>query len=114
MLVVAARGTGRSGGPFYPSGDGRTLPGFPGAARARAKTLMPGGRLRPRWKMPDGRILERDYQHGTVEAYDRRGRHLGEFDATTGASRGSPSLTARWNPDMRYRVIYYDRATDLV
>jgi hypothetical protein len=29
-------------------------------------------------------IYEWDYQHGTVERYDRLGRHLGEFDPGTG------------------------------
>ena len=51
-------------GPFFPPGDGRTLPGFPGSYRVRSKTVMQGGRLRPRWKAPGGRILEWDYQHG--------------------------------------------------
>jgi len=35
--------------------------------------------------MPDGRILEWDYQHGMVELYDARGGHIGEFDPMTGA-----------------------------
>ncbi len=43
---------------------------------------------------PDGRIFEWDYQHGAVEAYDRRGRHLGEFDAETGEMRRAP-ITGR-------------------
>jgi len=56
-----------------------------------SKTPMPGGRLRPRWRVPDGRIFEWDYQHGTVEGYDGRGgRHLGEFDPITGAIRQGP------------------------
>src|SRR5438270_6609941 len=52
----AAAGTGRAGGPFPPPGDGQSLPGFPGSFRLRSKTPMPGGRLRPRWKTPNGRI----------------------------------------------------------
>ena len=76
------------GGPFYPPGDGQALPGFLGSIRVRAKTPMPGGRLRPRWKAIDGRIFEWDYQHGTVEGYDgRRGKHLGEFDPINGRMR---------------------------
>jgi hypothetical protein len=62
------------------------------------KTLTPWGRLRPRWKMPDGRIFEWDYQHGTVEGYDARGRHLGEFDPTTGAMRRGPIWGRKVDP----------------
>lgn len=62
----------------------RTLPGFPLAKRVAAKTGRPGGGLRRRWKDPDGVIYEWDYQHGTVEAYDRRGHHVGEFDPADG------------------------------
>jgi hypothetical protein len=58
------------------------LPGFPGAERVRPKGI--GRRRRARWRLPDGRILEWDSQHGTIEAYDRRGRHQGEFDPLTG------------------------------
>ena len=45
--------------------------------------MMPRGKLRPRWRTPGGWILEWDYQHGTVEVYDRRGDHLGEYDFFT-------------------------------
>ena len=78
-------GTARQAGPFPIPGSGQSLPGFPGSFRVRAKTMMASGKLRPRWKTPDGRILEWDYQHGTVEVYDgRRGHHLGEHDALDG------------------------------
>ena len=64
----------------------KLLPGFPNAKREKKlKTPIPGaqGKLRRRWR--DGpRILEWDYQHGTVEMYDEQGRHLGEFDPNTG------------------------------
>jgi len=85
-----AAGSGRAGRPSFPPGDGLTLSGFPGSRRVRAKTLTVAGRLRPRWRTPDGRIFEWDYQHGAVEGYDRRGRHLGEFDAETGEMRRGP------------------------
>jgi hypothetical protein len=81
-------GTPRVSGPFPVPGDGRSLPGFPGSYRVRAKTPMGGGKLRPRWRMPSGHILEWDYQHGTVEVYDGRGNHLGEHDAHTGQQTG--------------------------
>jgi hypothetical protein len=32
----------------------------------------------------DGGIYEWDYQHGRVERYNKRGKHIGEFDAETG------------------------------
>lgn len=43
-----------------------------------------GGGLRKRWKTRDGSILEWDSQHGAVEMYNKRGKHLGEFDPETG------------------------------
>jgi hypothetical protein len=61
----------------------RDLPGFPEARRAKPKTSRPGG-LRARWRDGSDRIYEWDYQHGNVELYDRRGRHLGGFDPETG------------------------------
>ncbi|GLO58913.1 hypothetical protein PPUJ20066_49490 [Pseudomonas putida] len=52
---------------------------------ARPKTpIQGGGGLRKRWKLPDGCICEWDSQHGEIEKYDRRGRHLGAFDPETG------------------------------
>jgi hypothetical protein len=79
-----------------PSNDNRTpaasyvpaplvLPAFPEAQRVRGKTPVPGSGLRQRWKSRSGTIYEWDYRHGRVEMYDRRGRHLGEFDPNTGA-----------------------------
>ena len=43
-----------------------------------------GGSKRRRWKDAKGRIYEWDNQHGTVELYDRQGKHLGEFNPVTG------------------------------
>ena len=37
-----------------------------------------------RWKDKKGRIYEWDYQHGTIELYDKLGKHLGEFNHITG------------------------------
>ncbi len=59
------------------------LPGFPQARKARPKTVFDGGSKRRRWR-DDKRIFEWDYQHGHVEMYDRRGHHLGAYDAYTG------------------------------
>ncbi len=35
-------------------------------------------------------IYEWDYQRGTVEVYDARGSHRGEFDPFSGERLGSP------------------------
>jgi len=61
----------------------KILPGFPGAKYAKGKTPYPGG-IRRRWKTPDKKILEWDYQHGEIEMYDKKGNHLGAFDPKTG------------------------------
>jgi hypothetical protein len=58
----------------------RHLKAFPDAERVKPKSG------RHRWfDERTGYVYEWDYQHGRVERYDRRGRHLGEFDADTGA-----------------------------
>jgi len=57
---------------------------FPDLTPAKQKTSRPGGGLRARWKDADGNIYEWDYQHGKLEKYDRRGKHQGEYDPTTG------------------------------
>ena len=57
-----------------PQGD---LPIF-GAKRVRSKTQ------RARWVDDEGNIYEWDSQHGRVEKYNKRGKHLGEFDPNTG------------------------------
>ena len=59
-------------------------PRFPDATPARSNTPYGSGKLRKRWKTEDGEILEWDYQHGKVEKYDKRGKHLGGFDPNTG------------------------------
>jgi hypothetical protein len=64
----------------------KVLPAFPDAKWAKSKTIVQGGGgLRPRWKSRDGTIYEWDFQHGAVEKYNKRGKHLGEFDHETGA-----------------------------
>ncbi len=61
------------------------LPGFPEATETGRKTsVRGGGKLRKRWKIAKGIILEWDYQHGMVEMYNKRGKHLGEFNPETG------------------------------
>ena len=58
--------------------------GFPGLRKTRPKTAISGDGRRRRWKDDYDSIYEWDYQHGTLERYDRRGRHAGEFDPDTG------------------------------
>ncbi|WP_218001180.1 colicin E3/pyocin S6 family cytotoxin [Nocardia thailandica] len=63
----------------------KNLTAFPEASRATPKTpVQGGGGLRKRWKDAKGNIYEWDSQHGTVEKYNKRGIHQGEYDAETG------------------------------
>jgi RHS repeat-associated protein len=61
---------GNGGKPSYTPAP-RELPGFPDAEKVKPK----GGR--PRWKLPDGDIIEWDGQHGELERYNPRGKHKG-------------------------------------
>jgi hypothetical protein len=56
---------------------------------------MGGGKKRARRIDSDGNIIEWDYQHGRVEKYDSKGKHLGEFDPDNGAQTRprKPGLT---------------------
>ncbi|QHA81026.1 S-type Pyocin [Pseudomonas mediterranea] len=68
---------------YYP--PPKVLSAFPDARIAPRKTpIKGGGGLRKRWKTKDGTIFEWDSQHGAVERYNKRGKHLGEFDPETG------------------------------
>lgn len=59
---------------------------FPDAIRVKSKANVKGGGAeRRRWKDRKGRIFEWDSLHGTVEIYDKQGKHLGEFSPETGA-----------------------------
>jgi hypothetical protein len=69
----------------------KRFPGFPNAEPRTPKTLISnGGGLRKRWKDPDGTIYEWDYLHGSVEKFDKRGKHLGEFNFRTGIKLKGP------------------------
>lgn len=50
---------------------------------------------RIRWQLSDKKILEWDSQHGEVEMYDRRGRHLGIYAPNTGEKLKNAVLTRR-------------------
>jgi len=59
--------------------------GFSDLTQVKPKTsVQGGGGLRKRWKDSKGNIYEWDSQHGAVEKYNKRGKHLGEFDPNTG------------------------------
>jgi hypothetical protein len=74
------------------------LPAFPGAVKVKPKTRRRGAAYRKRWKDDDGNIYEWDSQHGTVEKYDARGRHIGEFDPETGDELNSADPNRRVEP----------------
>jgi hypothetical protein len=74
------------------------LPAFPSAKWAPPKTRMKGGGLRPRWKDGSGTIYEWDFQHGALEKYNKRGKHLGEFDYNSGAQTKPADPTRRIEP----------------
>lgn len=57
-----------------------------------------GGGLRKRWKTKDGTIFERDSQHGAVEKYSKRGKHLGEFNPETGEQTKNADSTREVEP----------------
>ncbi|CAI9005186.1 colicin E3/pyocin S6 family cytotoxin [Pseudomonas sp. IT-P294] len=82
---------------YYPAPKGLTA--FPDATKATRKNpIKGGGGLRKRWKTPNGKIFEWDSQHGTVEMYDKRGRHLGEYDPTTGEQTKPADNTRKVEP----------------
>jgi len=82
-LIKSEKGSVNFGKNYKKAPD--KLKAFPGAESAKGKSqVRGGGGQRARWQ--DKRnIYEWDYRHGRVEKYDKRGRHLGEYDPTTGA-----------------------------
>lgn len=82
---------------YYPPPKGLTA--FPDAQVTPRKTpIKGGGGLRKRWKTRDGTIFEWDSQHGTVEKYSKRGKHLGEFDPETGQQTKDPDKSREVEP----------------
>jgi hypothetical protein len=75
-----------------------SFPAFPGLKRATPKTPKKGGGLRDRWKDEDGTIYEWDSQHGALEKYNKRGKHLGEFNPQTGAQTKPANKTRKVEP----------------
>jgi hypothetical protein len=80
--------------------DRRYASRVPDAVKVRAKTLRPGGGLRSRWRTEDGRILERDRLHDTVEVYDRLAASTwaSSILGTVGRS-DRPTRPAPWSPE---------------
>lgn len=77
----------------------KELAAFPDAKVSPRKTsIKGGGGLRKRWKTRAGEIFEWDSQHGTVEKYNKRGKHLGEFDAETGTQTKDADSTREVEP----------------
>ncbi|MEP7219924.1 MAG: colicin E3/pyocin S6 family cytotoxin, partial [Bacteroidota bacterium] len=77
---------------YHPPPKGREdgqLKGFPDAIRMPTPA---GGR--PWWKIKGG-WLEWDFMHGTVEQYDKRGKHQGEYDPETGEQTDPPDKGRR-------------------
>jgi hypothetical protein len=79
-------------GGYIPAPKG--LPGFPNARRVKPRTAVQGGGgMRARWEDKKF-IYEWDSQHGEVEKYNKKGKHLGAFDPNTGEmmtdSKGRP------------------------
>ncbi|MGN0728450.1 colicin E3/pyocin S6 family cytotoxin [Treponema sp.] len=70
----------------------KELPGIPDTKRVKEKTPKQGSNSgkRRRWKDSDGNIYEWDYQHGDVEKYNKRGKHIGSFDPNTGKQTKPP------------------------
>ncbi len=57
-------------------------PRTPSRRPTQTRAIRPG--RRKRWVDDEGNIYEWDYQHGAVEKYSKKGKHLGEYDAETG------------------------------
>ena len=77
----------------------KALTAFPDAVIVKGKTLIQGSnQKRRRWQTPDNKFYEWDYRHGTVEKYDKNGRHLGEFDHVTG------NQTKKADPNRRIEI----------
>lgn len=91
-VVLSVSGLG-----YHPKPE--NLPAFPDAIWARPKTsVQGGGKKRPRWKDKEGNIYEWDFQHGAIEKYNKRGKHLGEFNHITGEQTKSPDNTRTVEP----------------
>ena len=70
---------------YIPTPKKEDITGFTNLIKVKDKTpVQGGGKLRSRWKDNEGNIYEWDSQHGALEKYNKKGKHLGEFDYKTG------------------------------
>ncbi|BAS68022.1 colicin E3/pyocin S6 family cytotoxin [Bathymodiolus septemdierum thioautotrophic gill symbiont] len=75
------------------------ITGIPNLKSSPSKTsAQGGGKLRKRYKDKKGNIYEWDYRHGTLEKYNKRGKHLGEYDPNTGKQLKSADKTRKVEP----------------
>jgi HK97 family phage prohead protease len=77
--VVLSEGRKNPDHKYYPKPKSAgEITGIPGLEDVKAKGI------RKRFKDKEGNIYEWDRQHGTLEKYDKKGKHLGEYDPKTG------------------------------
>ena len=82
---------------FIPAPE--NLKAFPDARSTYGKTPVQGGKiLRDRWRDTKGNIYEWDYRHGTVEMYNKHGKHLGEFNPNSGIQMKPADKTRKVEP----------------
>ncbi|WP_249961216.1 colicin E3/pyocin S6 family cytotoxin [Histophilus somni] len=84
---------------YIPAPRKDEITGITGLTEVKRKTsIQGGGKLRNRWKDREGYIYEWDSQHGTLEKYNHKGKHLGEFNYKTGKQTKSADPTRRIEP----------------
>jgi len=77
----------------------KNIEGIPGLNRTKSKiSVQGGGGERRRWKDDKGNIYEWDSQHGALEKYNKRGKHLGEFNPATGKQTKPADKTRKVEP----------------
>ncbi|MGV3058115.1 colicin E3/pyocin S6 family cytotoxin [[Pasteurella] aerogenes] len=84
---------------YIPAPRKNEITGIKDLTEVKRKTpIQGGGKLRNRWKDSEGNIYEWDSQHGTLEKYNHKGKHLGEFNYKTGEQTKSADPTRRIEP----------------
>lgn len=77
----------------------KDIEGISGLERAKPKTpVQGGGGLRKRWKDKEGNIYEWDSENGTLEKYNKKGKHLGEFNPKNGKQTKDPNKQRKVEP----------------
>ncbi|SMN17380.1 probable hemagglutinin [uncultured Candidatus Thioglobus sp.] len=61
-------------------------------------SIQGGGRFRERYKDKKGNIYEWDSRHGTLEKYNKRGKHLGKYDSKIGKQLKPANKTRKVEP----------------